>query len=40
MSLLTVTMEATRFVGISFCLDLWPGQTWCNHAPDDPSGVD
>lgn len=31
--LLIAAIEATRFVGISFCLDLWEGQTWCNHEP-------
>ena len=38
--LLIVTVEATRFVGINFCLDLWPGQTWCNHPESDQPSAD
>jgi len=38
--LLVVSVEATRFVGINFCLDLWPGQTWCNHAEGDQPSSD
>ena len=35
LALLIVAMEATRFVGISFCLELWSDQTWCNHDESD-----
>lgn len=35
LTLLIVAMEATRFVGINFCLDLWSDQTWCNHDESD-----
>jgi len=38
--LLIVAVEATRFVGISFCLDLWSDQNWCNHPGDSQTGTD
>jgi hypothetical protein len=28
---LLAALDATRFVSVNICLDLWDGQEWCNH---------
>jgi hypothetical protein len=37
--LIVITAEATRFVEINFCVELWEGSNWCNHGvPDSAPG--
>jgi hypothetical protein len=38
--LLLVAIEATRYVGINFCVELWEGQNWCNHQAEDSPPVE